>query len=278
MPEPRTRLRLKWIDRVALVDRGDNPEAHVVLSKRAPGAVGKRIVERDGKFCVETADGSRQMGCHATRAEAEAQLAAVEANKREDGGTMSDAAAAKRTADDAAVQEVADDAKRAADDAKRAADVAAIEKRIEEAEKRAQQAEERVAKLELERRTAEHVRKAAALAHLPIKPEEFGIVLRKVHDGEALTEAERQELDRVLTAANETARASALFAEIGSGASAEGSATAKAEARADALRKAEPKLTREQALAKVYREDPDLRRDCEREEADARRAQAAATR
>lgn len=41
----------------------------------------KKVVLRDGKYCVTTADGSRTLGCHATRAAAEAQLRAIEANK-----------------------------------------------------------------------------------------------------------------------------------------------------------------------------------------------------
>lgn len=41
------------------------------------------IVERDGQWCVLTADESRTLGCHPTKAEAEAQLRAVEANKNQ---------------------------------------------------------------------------------------------------------------------------------------------------------------------------------------------------
>ena len=40
------RLRIKQIDRVALVDRGDNPEAHVEIWKRAPV---KKASRSDGR-------------------------------------------------------------------------------------------------------------------------------------------------------------------------------------------------------------------------------------
>src|SRR3990167_3277005 len=80
MPEPRYRLRLKRIDRVSFVDKGDNPKADVLVWKRA--SIVKRIVERDGQFCVMSEDGSKTLGCHATQDEAARQLAAVEANKR----------------------------------------------------------------------------------------------------------------------------------------------------------------------------------------------------
>lgn len=53
-------------------------------AKRAPAgkaAVSKVIREREGQFCVLTEDESRVLGCHDTMEEAQAQLAAVEANK-----------------------------------------------------------------------------------------------------------------------------------------------------------------------------------------------------
>jgi HK97 family phage prohead protease len=44
----------------------------------------KRIVRRDGKYCVATEDGSKILGCHDTRGEALAQLRAVEAGKADE--------------------------------------------------------------------------------------------------------------------------------------------------------------------------------------------------
>ena len=49
--------------------------------KAAARIVAKRIVERDGQFCVVSEDGSETLGCHDTREEAVDQLRAVEANK-----------------------------------------------------------------------------------------------------------------------------------------------------------------------------------------------------
>ena len=82
-------LRLNEIQRVAFVDKGDNPTAEVVIHKRLhpedhDEELEKRIVERDGQFCVVSDDGSETLGCHDTESEALEQLRAVEANKAKD--------------------------------------------------------------------------------------------------------------------------------------------------------------------------------------------------
>ncbi len=80
-----TRLANLVIERVDLVDVGANLDkrtgdgSHILLYKR--GHVTKRIVERDGEYCVLSEDGSKTLGCHATEAMAQRQLRAVEASK-----------------------------------------------------------------------------------------------------------------------------------------------------------------------------------------------------
>lgn len=86
MPRKRSLLKPKQITAIAFCDRGANPEAHITIFKRdaaadTPGTIRKRIVERDGQFCVVSHDGDETFGCHETREKAEAQLAALEANK-----------------------------------------------------------------------------------------------------------------------------------------------------------------------------------------------------
>ena len=149
---------------------------------------------------------------------------------------------------------------------------AAVAKRLEETEKRAKDAEDRIQRMETERRTAEYVAKAAGYTHLPVKPGEFGVILRKIADGEKLTAEEATEHERVLAAANEATRAGKLFAEIGADGDAETSATARVNKLADGIRKATPKLSAAEARAQVYQENPDLVSEVEDE--DRQRLQA----
>lgn len=51
------------------------------LLKAGLELIAKRIVSRDGQFCVVTEDGTKTLGCHDTREGAVEQLQAVEANK-----------------------------------------------------------------------------------------------------------------------------------------------------------------------------------------------------
>jgi hypothetical protein len=149
------------------------------------------------------------------------------------------------------------------------AELDALRKQLDDAETARKASDERVAKLELERRTDTFIAKARTFTHLPIDAAKFGVILRKIADGEKLTDEELQEHERVFASANEASRTGKLFAEVGSPAAA-GSAAARAEAEAQKLRSADPKLTQEQALAKVYRADPALRREAEDEERAAR--------
>jgi HK97 family phage prohead protease len=67
---------------LALLDAGPEPGAEHESKPDPPGkAITKRIVERDGQWCVVSEDGAKTLGCHPSRAEAVEQLQAVEANK-----------------------------------------------------------------------------------------------------------------------------------------------------------------------------------------------------
>lgn len=108
-----------------------------------------------------------------------------------------------------------------------------------------------------ERLTKEFVEKAAALKSLPMNPAEMGPVFKK------LAEAAPKEwaaVEGVLKAANEQLAKSALFHEFGTaGGAASGSAWGRVVQMADQMvRKAENGLTREQAIAKVLEQHPDL--------------------
>src|SRR5512139_3287438 len=210
-------LRKLRVDFGSLVDVPANQHAHVLLFKRAtPDPIEKMIREEDGKFCVYSASG-KKLGEHNTRAEALAQLRAVEASK-ERAQKMSD------TKTDHGTEDIA----------KRLAD---LEKRAKDAEDRATAAEAKheealtLAKAEKDARlTAEFIRKAEGFANLPVKPDVLGPILKKLTD--ALTAEEYTQVETVLRAAN--AASAAVFSEHGRGG---GDAGQSATERLDTLAK-----------------------------------------
>ncbi len=131
-----------------------------------------------------------------------------------------------------------------------------IRKRVEAAEKRAAEAEE-VAKRERDRRvTREFVEKARGYRGLPVEPDEFGPLLKAVSEK---APEEYEKLEEVLRAADEAIASGRLFDEVGrSGPSRGGDAYAKLEAAAAELRKADPELTKEQAIVKAAEQHPEL--------------------
>jgi hypothetical protein len=56
--------------------RTDRLPPHLIVTN-----IAKKIVRRDGQWCVTTADGSETLGCHDTEAAAQRQLRAIEMNK-----------------------------------------------------------------------------------------------------------------------------------------------------------------------------------------------------
>lgn len=306
MPE-RTRLKVKRIDRIAFVDKGDNPEAHITILKRAPDedkgvvaslkdAFTKLKKAMEDALTFGQARGQQkaneelwrftdalQMAIRNTLDSDEAnKIALIEQSVDEFAAAMKEAvpqwAAGKPVEKKETGEEPMADgnkpnttAAEPAEDAVTKADIEAMQKRADELEKRAREAEERVAKLEVEKREQAFAKKVAGWEHLPVKADTFAPIMRKIAD--ALTDDEMGEVERVLAASNEAARTAGLFEEAGaSGGAAEGSALAKAEARASELRKADPKLSKQAALGQVYKQDPALRREVEDEEAAARAA------
>jgi hypothetical protein len=89
-----------------------------------------------------------------------------------------------------------------------------VRKRIEETEKRARDAEE-AAKAERDKRlTAEYVAKAQTFKALPVKADEFGLVLKRLAEC-APSESDYAEIERVLKAAEAQLQQSDLFKERG---------------------------------------------------------------
>jgi len=134
-----------------------------------------------------------------------------------------------------------------------------------EAEVQATKAEnaEKIAKEERDvRETRDYIAKSQGYVNLAKSDDEFGPVLKSIANAErdgALPEGTAAKLDEVLKAADEQVKAGDLFKEAGR--AGHGGATdseGKLKAAADELRKADPKLSQPQAIAKALENDGSL--------------------
>ncbi|NPV72074.1 MAG: hypothetical protein HPY55_15825 [Firmicutes bacterium] len=133
--------------------------------------------------------------------------------------------------------------------------VEALWKENEEIRKKAEDTEKLLKAERDERLRKEFIAKAAGYKHLAVQPEEFGLVLK------ALAEKAPEELakiEAVLKAADEAIGQGKLFAEAGRGGEGAGSTWAKIEKMASEIVQKDGKMTREQAIAKVLEEHPEL--------------------
>lgn len=139
-------------------------------------------------------------------------------------------------------------------------ELATLRKEKEESDSKADQAFE-IAKAERDQRERrDYIEKAATLENLSKSDEEVGDLLLTVAKAERdghLAEGTSEKLTELLKAANEAA--APAFREVGrTGHGEQRDAQAKLDAAAEDLRKADPKLTREQAVAKALDENPSL--------------------
>lgn len=135
--------------------------------------------------------------------------------------------------------------------------IEALWKEHEAAVAKAQQLEATLKAERDERLTKEFVAKAAALKNLPMDANEMGPVFKRLSEA---APKDWPKIESLLKAANEQLAKSALFREVGTaGGAASGSAWGRVVQMADQMvRKAENGLTREQAIAKVLEQHPDL--------------------
>ncbi len=148
--------------------------------------------------------------------------------------------------------------------------VAELQKAAEANESKADEAI-KIAKAEQEKReTSEYIAKSAELDQLAKNDEEFGPVLREIAKAEEaghLSEGTSEALDSVLKAANEAVKTADIFKEAGRvGRGNGGDADSKLDAAAAEIRKADPSLTEEQAVAKALENDPSLYEDIRKEQ------------
>lgn len=265
-----SRLRVRRLATVGFVDKGDDPKAEVVFFKRQE--IAKGVVEEDGKFCAYDAEG-KKLGAYATKEEAEAALKPAPAEKLKGGSegtttketTMFDVTKLDATAQ-AEFKKLSDKVAELeklvpAPKAPEAVIPEAVQKQIDATEKRAKEAEDRVQKLEDQREVEQFIAKAKDLS---LNADDFGSILRKI--SKAVTPDEMKKVEQTFKALAAQVKEAGLYKEIGRGGS--GAATEadqEVKAAVDAVRKADPKLTQEQAFGKVMAEQPVLRNKLEAE-------------
>jgi len=225
-PRALTNLRL---DRVDLVGKGANENAHIMLFKSA--------VADTTETAAIISDSPSEETILSTENAVTDEVETVEA--------------VTETVTEAAAEPVV---------AKADEPVAVTKAEHEAVAKALETAQAEIAKMRDDAELAKFVSIAKAdLGSLPEKPETIGLLLKKAHG--ALDEAEYLTLTRLLKAANAQTDTSALFKQFadandGEAESVEDVITAKAEE----LRKTDSKLTIEQAKTKVMQSNPELRK------------------
>jgi hypothetical protein len=263
------RLRKLGFDEVSLVPSGDDPMAEVVLSKsdKTPDgveggstvsnheatahpketAVGKQKIEievaEDGTISKDDLPEGLKEHIEALESENAELVETIEGLA--DGTIDADALAA-------ALSEI--DADDQITDSVLAKAEPAIRAEFEKIEKRAVEAEN-IAKAERDARiTGEFVEIAKGLPNLPATAQDLGTILKSVAD--ALPEDQAGEVYRILKAAD-TAMGEGLLVEVGK-AGETATVGSRVQAAAEEIRKGDPAMPIEVAIAQAYDNDPSL--------------------
>lgn len=128
---------------------------------------------------------------------------------------------------------------------------------VQKADKRASDAEE-IAKAERDHRlTEEYVAKAKSFVGLPVNPDEFGPVLKRLH--ETMPSDDVEKIESALSAANETIASGGFFSEFGKNTAGEFEPVSKIDQKAQELvDKSDDGLSMEAARAQVLETNPGL--------------------
>lgn len=272
------RLRVQRIDTVGFVDKGDNPPAFLTFFKRAPEEKpvtdksdieeGHRVLSQllgwfkraekvavDDKLAKRVERAGDKWAAFNDAGEKVGEFDTEEAARAAAYGKQEKREMPEQDKTPEAVTKAVEEMQKKLDD---------LTKRAETAEADAKANAEKVEKLAEEKRIATYIAKAETFKSLPIKAAEFGPLMAKL--AKALTTEEFAEIERVLAAANESARVGKLTEELGSGAP-EGSAAAKVQAEVAKMKQTDPSLSDELARGKVFKANPTLRRELEAEQA-----------
>ena len=253
------RIRIRKIKTVGLVDKGDDPEAQVVLLKRKG--------EEEG----EVMDSPEKASLYQKIIHAVGGALGLDAETVEElspSGEEEEVEMAEYKREDLpqeALDELADLEAKVADlTAKLEADPdepvepveevsEAVAKRLDDAAKRADDAEKKIKALEDEKRLDTYKVKADAIT-LPGFTD-FGEILMKCADALG---GDFEKLEQVLTAADTAIKTGPLFKEVGRVGSGYGSKAEEVDAEVAKIRTADPTLSVEQAKRRVAKQNPKL--------------------
>jgi len=282
MPKKLTQL---LIDRVDLVDKGDNPEATIALYKRKEESSNASSSNSDQKGDTNVTDAMKKLLEQVPdelRAKLEKQMSAEEEARRKKQAQEEEEEKKRKQAQEEEEEarkkqeeeeeeeearkkqeEEEEEKKKKADQKPEDDDVmkklpVELRKRVEAAEAKAKTAEALAKRLQDESREKEYIAKAAAFTSLPTTADDLGPILKRVADS---SPEDYKKIEAVLKAANERiAKNDLLTTELGRAGKidAGGNAWQKVEAAAAELQKTDSSLTKEIAIAKVLMSNPAL--------------------
>lgn len=243
------------LDFVSLVAAGDDPLAEVVIAKAAPedlspddGENSNGSQEANMGEMIAKDDLDPEVVAYIEGLESEVDILSKQVEDlNETNEDLADTLSKMAPKDDEAAEEISKALLAKADPAVREL----IEKQQTAlAEATAIAKAERDARLD-----REFISKAESLPMITTDKASLGGLLRRV--SEALTAEDAAEVEKMLRAANEQIAKGSLFDSFGNGGG-HTTVSSSAEAKASELKKADPTLTDEQALAKAYNENPAL--------------------
>lgn len=256
MPKKLVRIDSMELDELSLVGSGDDPMAHVVISKAAPDD--KNTAGGDSPATMTTTLTSEDDMPNGEENTQEIDLDALPEDVRayitemEDVVEQALAALGDDDGDEDGADEDADEREpelvgKSADEILKAnPELAAI---VKSANERAENAEA-IAKAERDRRVEhEMIEKAAALPMIGDR-DELASVLRKLYE---TAPDEAATVEKMLRTANAQLKESALYSEVGKSSPGLSDPTASGVAE---IRKAHPELTAEQATDRYFSENP----------------------
>lgn len=260
-----TKLKDLKIDRVDLVDKGANPDAHILLFKRKGDEGVMKFEEIMKKLTPEQ------------------QTAVMEEINKAKGADMTPEEKKKKEAEMAAMGKMKDDLAKRDQEVK---DLTAkveeltksktgdgegddkdifkglnpeVKKYLEDMKKEADAAKAIVKAMEETRLIEQYTSVAKSFNALPIKAEEFGPVLKSFAQADKDSYAK---LEAMLKSFNEAVSKGALFKELGTSSSNSADPYAKMEAKAQELvQKSSTPLSKEQAMVQIMRTEPELYND-----------------
>jgi hypothetical protein len=277
----RRRYKTLEVDRVDLVDRGANFDrstgdgSHILLVKRDPSASAD-VARKQAVACpgcekplpLSYGDGGMTMPNYCPECGSKLTLRATAKSEETNmpAATEPNAVDVQKVVADALAKAHADFEKRLADE--RAAIEKAAADRAEKAETEKAALAERLSKAEQaaaaeveKRETAECVDVAKGYASLALDPAKDGALLYRI--GKVATAEDNARIREILAAANEQVRVGKLFSERGHNgnptADVNGNPEQQLMAKAEEIRKADPKLSDADAVVEARARYPELR-------------------